>query len=98
MRNDAGLQFEGLSHSNAAPELPARFVEDPLYHLVCALTPKPVREQKVQFYLNIEAAHKAADSDRFLSQFYLPEDSATLQSGSDSGSGPRSRRASAIGG
>jgi FkbM family methyltransferase len=79
VRNDAGLQFEGLSHSNAAPELPARFVEHPLYHLVCALTPKSVRERKVQSYLDIEAAHKAAGSDRFLRQFYLPEDSATLE-------------------
>ena len=79
VRNDASLQFEGLSHSNAAPDLPARFVEDPLYHLVCALTPKLVRERKVQSYLNIEAAHKAADSDRHFRQFYLPEDSATLQ-------------------
>ena len=78
VRNDARLHFDGLSHSATAVELPARYVEEPFYHLVCAIAPKPDRERKVAYYAGLDDTLKAKDSDRLLRHFYLPEDYATL--------------------
>ena len=38
VRNDGTLRFSGLLHSSAEPTHPARYVEEPLYHLACLRT------------------------------------------------------------
>ena len=59
IRNDARLHFDGLSHSGAATDLPARYVEEPFYHLLCANTSKPDRQKKVAYYAGIDQILKA---------------------------------------
>ena len=79
VRNDPRLYFEGLSHSGAMPDLPARYVEEPFYHLLCALASREERERKVASYAALERTLKAPASDRLLAHFYLPEDHAALE-------------------
>ena len=79
VRNDERLHFDGLAHSGAASALPARYVEEPFYHLLCAIAPKPERERKVAQYFELDPTLKAEGSDRLLRHFYLPEDHATLE-------------------
>ena len=79
VRNDERLHFDGVAHSGAATALPARYVEEPFYHLLCALAPKPERERKVAEYFELDPTLKAEGSDRLLRHFYLPEDHATLE-------------------
>ncbi len=79
VRNDPRLHFDGLAHSGATPDLPARYVEEPFYHLLCALSSKEERERKVAFYAELDRTLKAQASDRLLRHFYLPEDHATLE-------------------
>jgi FkbM family methyltransferase len=78
VRNDARLRFDGLAHS-AEADFPARYVEEPFYHLLCALAPKPERERKLAYYANLDSSLKAKDSDRLLRTFYLPEEHAVLK-------------------
>jgi len=79
VRNDTRLHFDGLSHSGATRDFPARYVEEPFYHLLCALSSKDEREGKVAAYAEFDGRLKAPASDRLLGHFYLPENHAVLE-------------------
>ena len=79
VRNDSRLRFDGLAHTGASPDFPARYVEEPFYHLLCAVSSRAERERKVASYAGLDPTSKAPGSDRLLRHFYLPEDHATLE-------------------
>jgi hypothetical protein len=73
VRNDARLWFPGLCHSGVALALPARYLDDGLYHLALLLADRSERERKVERYLGVEAALRVTAADALLPRYYLPE-------------------------
>ena len=72
-RNDPLLWIPGLSHTAAEPELPARYLEAPLYHLDTVLNTLADRQAKIARYRAIDDALREPASDRYLATFFLPE-------------------------
>jgi hypothetical protein len=70
VRNDpATLRFRGTSHSSAEPMLPARYLAEPIYHLVLLVVTREDREQRVRRYDSLPGAPVSLDN----ASFYLPE-------------------------
>jgi hypothetical protein len=79
VRNDASLWFPGNIHSGAALAHPARYLEEPLYHLDCALTSLDAREQKVARYEDVAPGLLAPGGGALNERYFLPERHARLQ-------------------
>jgi hypothetical protein len=73
VRNDGQLWFPGLCHSSIALTLPARYLEDGIYHLVHLLSDRRERERKVARYHSIDPALRVTAADAQLSSYYVPE-------------------------
>ncbi len=73
VRNDARLWFPGLCHSSVALALPARYLDDGLYHLVLLLADRQERERKVERYRRVDPGLRVTAADSHLSSYYLPE-------------------------
>lgn len=76
VRNDGLLWMTGLSQTMNEPELPARYLEYPLYHLDAAVRSKTDRRAKVERYLAVDPSLRERVGDRLLNAYYLPEDHA----------------------
>jgi hypothetical protein len=76
IRNDGTLRFPGLKHSGAAPALPARYIEEPLYHLNLSLISEQERRAKVERYERELPDLRAPGGAPFNAAYYLPEDHA----------------------
>lgn len=74
VRNDAQLWFPGLCHSSVALTLPARYLEQGIYHLVHLQSDRGERERKIERYLAVDAALRVTAADSQLATYYLPED------------------------
>jgi hypothetical protein len=79
VRNDASLWFGGTIHSSAALAQPARYLEEPLYHLDCALTSLAEREQKVARYEDVAHGLMAPGGGSLNERYFLPERHARLE-------------------
>jgi hypothetical protein len=74
VRNDPLLWFPGICHSSLALAMPARYLDDGLYHLAHLTETREQRERKVERYLELDAALRAPAGDaRVLSTYYVPE-------------------------
>jgi hypothetical protein len=73
VRNDGLLWVPGLCHTVNQPQLPARYLEEPLYHLDTAITKRRGRARKVERYRRLDPALREPASERYLETFYLPE-------------------------
>jgi hypothetical protein len=73
VRNGAQLWFPELCHGNVALALPARYLDDGLYHLVHLLSDRQEREREVERYRGLDAALRATAVDSHPSTYYLPE-------------------------
>jgi hypothetical protein len=70
VRNDpATLRFRGTLHSSAEAMLPARFLEESIYHLALLVTPFEEREERVRHYEALAGPSGRVDN----SAFYLPD-------------------------
>ncbi|HYB22649.1 MAG TPA: hypothetical protein VED41_02550 [Solirubrobacteraceae bacterium] len=78
VRNDASLWFPGETHTGAAPLRPARYLEEPLYHLDCVLTSERERAAKAARYETSRAGLHAPGGGPFNERYYLPERHAHL--------------------
>jgi inositol phosphorylceramide mannosyltransferase catalytic subunit len=77
VRNDETLRFEGASHTGAARVFLSRYVEEPIYHLICALT--TTQERLLHSFLSYEVREPnriAPGGGPFNTTYYLPERSA----------------------
>lgn len=73
VRNDERLRFEGSLHTGAVPEYPARYLREPIYHLLCAVE---TREERLLHSLRYELARpslRAPGGGPLNATFYLPE-------------------------
>ncbi|MGA7705710.1 MAG: hypothetical protein WB998_12530 [Solirubrobacteraceae bacterium] len=75
VRNDAQLWFPGLCHSSVALTLPARYLDEGIYHLVNLQSDRGERERKIARYLEVNEALRVTAADSQLTTYYLPEDS-----------------------
>jgi hypothetical protein len=73
VRNDGQLWFPGLCHSGVALTLPARYLDEGLYHLVHLLADRREREHKVERYHAVDPALRVTAADPHLARYYLPE-------------------------
>jgi glycosyl transferase-like sugar-binding protein len=73
VRNDGGLWFEGEQHAHAAPAFPARYIEEPVYHLELLLEDEPARRAKAIRYEVARPHLRANGGGRLNEAFYLPE-------------------------
>lgn len=78
VRNDASLWFPGAVHTGAAPLRPARYLEEPLYHLDCVLTSEQERAAKAKRYEALAAGLRAPGGGPLNERYYLPERHARL--------------------
>jgi hypothetical protein len=77
VRNDESLRFVGDSHTGADRVFPSRYVEEPIYHLICALT--TTQERLLHSFLSYEVREPnriAPGGGPFNTTYYLPERSA----------------------
>jgi hypothetical protein len=72
VRNDDTLWFEGLTHSGAAQTMPARYLEQPIYHLNLLMLERQAREQKIERY-RPDSEGILAPGGGSVNRFYLPE-------------------------
>jgi hypothetical protein len=71
VRNDpATLRFPGTVHSSAEPVLPARYLEEPLYHLLLLTTSRAERERRVAEYERLPRSEGQIVANE---DFYVPE-------------------------
>jgi hypothetical protein len=73
LRNDDDLWFEGRLHSYARPRLPMRYVESPLYHLVCLMEDAHAREERARRYEERRPGLRAHGGGSLNERMYLPE-------------------------
>jgi hypothetical protein len=73
VRNDGGLSFSGRSHSGVDRAGPARYLREPIYHLVCALETKEERVVRSFRYELLEPLQVAPGGGPFNATYYLPE-------------------------
>lgn len=78
VRNDASLWFAGKIHTEAPRLRPARYMEEPLYHLDCVLTTREERAAKVARYEAVAAGLRAPGGGPLNERYYLPERHARL--------------------
>lgn len=79
VRNDpTTMWYPGLSHSCAEPSSPARFVCEPIYHLVCVTADRRQRLDKVGRYLALPRGLQQPGSSSDVRRFYLPEEGSGL--------------------
>jgi inositol phosphorylceramide mannosyltransferase catalytic subunit len=72
VRNNGALRFSGLLHTNAAPAYPARYIEEPLYHLAC-LDEVAARRAKAILYEVQRPGLVAPGGGALSRRAYLPE-------------------------
>jgi hypothetical protein len=73
VRNDESLRFGGELHSGAEPGYPARYLHEPVYHLVCALETREERHVRSLRYEIQRPGLVAPGGGPFNATFYLPE-------------------------
>jgi hypothetical protein len=73
VRNDESLRFVGELHSGAEPGYPARYLHEPVYHLVCALETREDRFIRSLRYEIQRPGLVAPGGGPFNATFYLPE-------------------------
>ncbi len=78
VRNDASLWITGEIHTGPAPLRPARYLEEPLYHLDCVLTSRQERAAKIARYEALDAGLSAPGGGPLNERYYLPERHARL--------------------
>jgi len=78
VRNDASLWFPGTIHSAAGQARPARYLQEPLYHLNCVLSPQSEREAKIARYEALGAGLTAPGGGALNERYFLPERHARL--------------------
>ncbi len=72
VRNDSRLWFPEVGHSGVALDLPARYLDSGLYHLVNLLSDRQQRESKAELYRR-DRDLRVTTADEPLSTYYLPE-------------------------
>lgn len=73
VRNDGTLRFSGLLHSSAEPTHPARYVEEPLYHLACLTDDVAARRSRAIKYEVLRPGLEAPGGGSLNRRAYLPE-------------------------
>jgi hypothetical protein len=74
VRNDDSLAFTGNVHTEAAPVFPSRYLDLPLYHLLCALESRKQRHARGLLYYELrEPGRVAPGGGPFNATYYLPE-------------------------
>lgn len=76
VRNDGLLRFPGVIHTHAEPTRPARYLEEPLYHLDLLLTSAADRRAKAEAQRQIRPGLTAPGGGELNHSFYLPEEHA----------------------
>jgi hypothetical protein len=89
VRNDATLWFDGRAHTSAYETLPARYLEEPIYHLNLLLMTGAERIAKMEIYEGRRAGLLAPGGGS-VNRFYLPV--ALRPDGSERRAGGRSCR------
>ncbi|HKD67978.1 MAG TPA: hypothetical protein VKB84_14120 [Candidatus Binataceae bacterium] len=72
VRNDATLWFDGRAHTSANHLLPARYIDEPIYHLNILLLEQRDRMEKMERY-EARRAGLIAPGGGSINRFYLPE-------------------------
>jgi len=73
VRNDASLRFETRIHSGAVPQYPARYLAEPVYHLLCAVETFEERQLHSLRYELAQPSLLAPGGGPLNATFYLPE-------------------------
>ena len=73
VRNDASLRFEARIHSGAVPQFPARYLAEPIYHLLCAVETFDERQLHSLRYELAQPSLLAPGGGPLNASFYLPE-------------------------
>ena len=73
VRNDASLRFETRIHSGAVPQFPARYLAEPVYHLLCAVETFDERQLHSLRYELAQPSLLAPGGGPLNATFYLPE-------------------------
>lgn len=73
VRNDHTLWFQGLTHTGVSPALPARCLEQPIYHLNLLTLSRSQREQKMEERYKPHSRGILAPGGGSVNRFYLPE-------------------------
>jgi len=73
VRNDDTLWFAGLTHSGAAQTMPARYLEQPIYHLNLLMLDRQARERKILERYQPDSEGILAPGGGSVNRFYLPE-------------------------
>ena len=73
VRNDGTLRFPGVAHSGAAAAMPARYLEEPIYHLDLILHTEQQRRAKAERYERATPGLTAPGGGSLNEQYYLPE-------------------------
>lgn len=76
VRNDEHVAFSGRLHSGAEPAFPARYLHEPIYHLVCALETTEERLARSLRYELMQPHRIAPGGGPFNATYYVPERSA----------------------
>lgn len=73
VRNDDTLWFKGLTHTGASPAMPARYLEDAIYHLNLLMLTRREREKKMAERYDPYAKGILAYGGGSVNRFYFPE-------------------------
>ena len=73
------LDFDLRVHGGVREALPARYVDEPLYHLACVLASFAERRQRVRRYVALRPGLVAVGGGPMNDTLYVPEHFATLQ-------------------
>ena len=78
VRPGPGLDFDLRMHGGVREALPARYVNDPMYHLACVGTPFAQRRSRVREYERARPGLRAVGGGPMNDTLYVPEHFATL--------------------
>jgi hypothetical protein len=73
VRNDDTLWFQGLTHSGATSTMPARYLEEPIYHLNLLMLTREEREKRLQQIYKPHSQGIFAPGGGSVNRFYFPE-------------------------
>jgi hypothetical protein len=73
VRNDDTLWFQGLTHSGATATMPARYLEEPIYHLNLLMLTREEREKRMKRIYQPHSEGIFAPGGGSVNRFYFPE-------------------------
>lgn len=79
LRRGPDLDFDLAMHGGARRALPARYLDEPLYHLACAMVPFAERRSRARRYDAARPGMTAVGGGDMNTTLYVPEHCATLR-------------------